>query len=224
MNGKPILLLLGLVLVWWLMFRLVGDTQPPPSQGHPGPGVAGNERLTALASAVLLALIVTEVVTVPAVRTLMPLHIFVGITLAGPLAVKTASTGWRFVRYYTNNPAYRRKGPPHPLLRVLAPLLLVSTLVVIGSGIGLVATTPGNQGVLHRVHLVSFLVWVLVVGIHLLAYIRRVPRLIASDWRHDRVQQAPGRGHRLAVNLAALTAGAIAATLVLPAYTAWTHW
>jgi hypothetical protein len=226
MNGKPILLLLGLALVCWLVSRRVGDTQPPQGESHPDPGVAGNERLTALAGAVLLALMVAEVVTVPAVRTLMPVHVFVGITLAGPLAIKTASTGWRFIRYYTNNPAYRRKGPPHPLLRALAPLLLISTLVEVGSGIGLVTTHPGNQGVLARVHLVGFLVWVTVVGIHVLAYIRRVPGLIASDWRHDHVRQAPapGRGQRLAVNLAALLGGVIAAILVLPAFTAWTHW
>ena len=201
-----------------------GGTEPPQSEGHPG--VAGNERLTALAGAVLLALIVAEVATIPTIRALMSMHIVVGVTLAGPLAVKTASTGWRFVRYYTNNPAYRRKGPPHPLLRALAPLLLVSTLVVIGSGIGLVTTRPGNQGVLDLVHKVSFLVWAVLVGIHVLAYIRRVPGLIASDWRHDRVRQAPppGRGQRLAVNLAALLGGVIAAILVLPAFTAWTHW
>jgi hypothetical protein len=42
-----------------------------------------------------------------------------------------------------------------------------------------------------------------------------VPGLVAGDWRHYRVQQAPGRGQRLAVNLAALVAGAIAALLVL---------
>jgi hypothetical protein len=187
-------------------------------------GTEGNEILTVAAAALLTALLAAEGITLLEMGPLLSLHMLIGVALIPPVLLKLGSTGWRFVRYYTNNPAYRRKGPPHPLLRVLAPLLLVSTLVVIGSGIGLVATTPGNQGVLARVHLVSFLVWVLVVGIHLLAYIRRVPRLIASDWRHDRVQQAPGRGHRLAVNLAALAAGAITATLVLPAYTAWTHW
>jgi hypothetical protein len=45
-------------------------------------------------------------------RPVISAHLFVGITLVGPLAIKTASTGWRFFRYYTNNPAYRRHGPP----------------------------------------------------------------------------------------------------------------
>jgi hypothetical protein len=177
--------------------------------------VAGNERLTALAGAVLLALIVAELVTIPTIRALLSMHVFVGVLLAGPLAVKTASTGWRFVRYYTQDLAYRRKGPPRPLWRALAPLLLIGTLVAIGSGIGLVTTSPGTQGVLDPVHKVSFLVWAVLVGIHVLAYIRWLPGLIASDWRHYRVPHAPGRGHRLGVNLAALIAGAIAALLVM---------
>lgn len=190
-----------------------GGTEPPRGDGHPG--VAGNERLTALAGAVLLALIVVELVTIPTIRALLSLHVFVGVMLAGPLAVKTASTGWRFVRYYTNDAAYRRKGPPRPLPRVMAPLLVISTVVVIGSGIALVTVNPDNQGALQHLHLVSFVAWAALLGIHVIAYIRRVPGLIASDWLHYRVQQAPGRGRRLAVNLAALVAGAVAAILVL---------
>src|SRR5207253_1139279 len=150
------------------------------TQSEGAPGVAGNGRLTALTSAVLLALIVVEVVTVPIIRVLMSVHVFIGVLMIGPLAVKVASTGWRFVRYYTRNPAYRRKGPPRPFLRVLAPLLLISTLVLVGSGIALTTTSPGDPGVLRDVHVLSFLVWSVLVAIHVLAYIRRVPELIAS--------------------------------------------
>ncbi len=61
-------------------------------------GVVGNERLTALAGAVLLALILVEVVTLPNLRELLSVHVLVGVLLAGPLAVKIGSTGYRFVR------------------------------------------------------------------------------------------------------------------------------
>src|SRR6266700_2655738 len=40
------------------------------------------------------------------------LHMFVGLLLIPPVALKLASTGYRFVRYYTASPAYRRKAPP----------------------------------------------------------------------------------------------------------------
>src|SRR5262249_5518734 len=138
------LVVVGVVLIALVVGGALaqGGTEPAQSDGHPG--VAGNERLTALAGAVLLALIVAELVTLPTIRALLSVHVFVGVRLPGPLAVKTASTGWRFVRYYTQHPAYRRKGPPRPLPRALSPLLLLATLVVIGSGIALVTTGPGT--------------------------------------------------------------------------------
>jgi len=115
-----------------------------PRQTDHRPGVAGNERLTALTGAILLILIVAEIATIANVRALMSMHVVVGVLLAGPLTVKTASTGWRFLRYYTRHPGYRRKGPPRPLQRTTAPLLLLATLVVVGSGIGLATTQPGT--------------------------------------------------------------------------------
>jgi hypothetical protein len=101
--------------------------------------------LTGLAGAVLLVLIVVELATVPTLGALLSTHVVVGVLLAGPLLVKLGSTGYRFVRYYTRSPAYVRKGPPRLPLRLLAPLLVVTTLVVIGSGIGLVVTGPTHH-------------------------------------------------------------------------------
>ena len=199
-----------------------GGADPPQSTVHAG--VAGNERLTALAGAVLLVLAVVEVITVPTLRSLLSVHFFVGMLLIGPLAVKTGSTGWRFFRYYTRAPGYRRKGPPRPLLRVLAPLLLASTLTLIGSGIALAITGPAPS-ILLIMHKISFLVWLVTLVVHVIAYLRPVPRLIADDWRHRATQptpgQAAGRHARLAVNVAALVAGAIAALLLLPTTAAW---
>src|SRR5260221_12965142 len=105
-------------------------------------GVIGNERLTALAGAVLLVLIVVELVTVANLRAGLAVHFLIGVLLAGPLTVKLGSTGYRFLRYYTRSPAYLHKGPPPLPLRVLPPPLLATTLVVIGSGIRLVVTGP----------------------------------------------------------------------------------
>src|SRR5207245_97846 len=101
-----------------------GPLEPVDGQS----AVVGNERTTGLAGAVLLLLILVELVTVPILRALLAVHVFVGLLLAGPLAVKLASTGYRFVRYYRGSPAFVR-GPPRPALRVLAPLLVLTTLV-----------------------------------------------------------------------------------------------
>jgi hypothetical protein len=186
--------------------------------------VVGNERMTALAGAVLLVLIVVELATSASLRTLLPVHIFVGVLLAGPLAVKLGSTGFRFVRYYTRSPAFVRRGPPHPALRVLAPLLVVTTLVVIGSGIGLVVTGPQYAVPFRQLHSVSVLLLLPLLAIHVFAHIRRVPRLVADDWSKPSGGQAPGRGRRLGMNLGALMLGALAAILLFPVAAPWLVW
>ena len=185
----------------------------------------GNERLTALSGAVLLVLMVVELVTVANLRVGVSLHVVLGVLLAGPLAVKLGSTGYRFLRYYSRSPAYVRKGPPRLPLRLLAPLLVATTLVVIGSGIGLVVTGPLHQGPLLLVHGMSTLVFLPLFAIHTLAYLRRVPRLVADDWStaSDRNWQQ-ARGLRLCVTLGALLIGALAALLVLPVAAPWVSW
>src|SRR5439155_1712802 len=82
----------------------------------------------AMASVVLAALLLVEGVTILFLRPLLPVHIFVGMLLIPPVALKLASTGYRFVRYYTGKPEYVRLGPPHIVLRALAPLLVAATV------------------------------------------------------------------------------------------------
>lgn len=188
------------------------------------PAVIGNERLTTLAGAVLLVLIVVELVTAALLRALLSVHVFVGVLLAGPLVVKLGSTGYRFLRYYAGSPAFVRKGPPRLALRVLAPLLVAITLVVVVSGIGLVVTGPAQPGPLLALHNISALIWLPLIAIHTFAYIRRVPRSLADDWSNLPAEQAPGRGRRLGVNLGALIGGVVAALLVLPIAAPWNAW
>ena len=64
--------------------------------------------------------------------------------LIGPVVLKVCSTGYRFVRYYTGAAAYRRKGPPAPLLRLLGPVVLLTSVAVIGTGVMLALTGPGG--------------------------------------------------------------------------------
>ncbi|HEX4202932.1 MAG TPA: hypothetical protein VHZ51_01770 [Ktedonobacteraceae bacterium] len=185
-------------------------------------GVVGNKRLTALAGVVLLVLILVELVSTANLYALLPLHIFVGVLLAGPLVVKLGSTGYRFLRYYTKSPAYVRSGPPRLPLRLLAPLLLVTTLLVVGSGIGLVVTGPAQAGLFLPLHSLSVVLWLSLIAIHVVAYLGQALRWVADDWRkHPSRSLAPGRGLRLGVTLGALLAGAVAALLLLPGATPW---
>lgn len=186
--------------------------------------VVSNERLTTMAGAVLFVLIVTELVTTATIHALLSAHVVVGILLAGPLVVKLGSTGYRFLRYYAGSPAFVRKGPPRLALRVLAPLLLATTLVLIGSGIGLLVTGPSQPGPLLAVHNISALIWLPMIAIHTFAYVWRVPQSLADDWGTLPAEPVPGRTLRLGVNLGALLGGALAAVFVFPSAASWVAW
>lgn len=202
-----------------------GDAEPPQhDDDRKVVGVVGNERLTALAGMLLLALLAVEVVTSIRLRTLLSAHVVVGVVLAGPLAVKLGSTGYRFVRYYTRSPSYVRRGPPHLALRVLGPLLVATSLVVIGSGIGLMVIGPRNAGPLLPLHGFSVLVFLPLMAIHLVAHILATPRLVADDWSTISASRVQGRGLRVGVNLGALVLGVLGAILLLPTTTPWIVW
>lgn len=102
--------------------------------------------------------------------------------LIPPVALKLASTGWRFLRYYRRTPAYVAKGPPLLALRMLAPLVVVSTLAVFGTGVALIVRGPGG-GLLLGLHKATFVVWLAATGVHVLAYVWRVPRLALTARR-----------------------------------------
>ncbi len=154
-------------------------------------GPEGNERLTATIGAVLILLLAIEGVTILSIRPLLPLHMFVGIALIAPVVLKLASTGYRFVLYYAGSRPYRAKGPPHPLMRILAPVLVTATALVLSSGIALLAP-PRRAGIWLAVHKASFVVWLAAASVHVLVYIWRVPSL-AFDRR------APGFVVRMAL-------------------------
>lgn len=195
-----------------------------PSNRSADPGVVGNERLTAVAGAVLMVPIALEIATTPALRTFLAAHIYIGVLIVGPLAVKLGSTGWRFLRYYIGTPAFVRRGPPALGLRLLAPLLVATTVVLFGSGLGLLITGPARPGLFLGLHAISSVIWFPMIAIHVVAYIWRVPRLVADDVVRHRATEAVGRGLRIGANIGTLLAGAGAAVIAIPAATTWDFW
>jgi hypothetical protein len=107
---------------------------------------------------------------------------------------------------------------------VLGPLLVATTLVVVGSGIGLMVTGPRNAGALLPLHGFSVLVFLPLMAIHLVAHILATPRLVADEWSTVSAALAPGRGIRMGVNLGALVLGVLGAILLLPTTTPWIAW
>jgi hypothetical protein len=142
--------------------------------------------LTAATAAVLLVLLAAEGATLFAVVQLLVPHVFIGFLLIPPVALKMASTGWRMTSYYRRSDGYVRRGPPNAILRFfIGPTVVVSTIVLFGSGVALVAID--RRGALLLVHKVSFVVWVAAMSVHVLAHMLELPSLIARDWwRSDR--------------------------------------
>lgn len=188
-----------------------------------GGGPAGNARLTAWTGLVLLTLFLAELVTLLDVRGLINWHLAIGTLLVPPALLKTASTGWRIVRYYTGNRPYRESGPPPLLLRVLGPLVVICTLALLGSGLALVVTGPATgRSALTTVlgfpvdvltlHKATFVAWGVVTGLHTLA--RLVPALRLTLLPGAPRPAVPGRVRR-AVTLAATAAVAAGLTVVV---------
>ena len=176
-------------------------------------GPQGNRNLTALLGAVLLVGIVVELATLAlGLQQTLTVHIAVGVALIPLVAVKLASTGWRMVRYYTRTPAYRAEGPPRPLLRGIAPLVVGSTLALLASGVGLVVAGPTSH-FFRAVHSASFALFLLVVGAHALAHLPKLRRFAFADWARSR----RARGHALrrsVVGFALVAGGALAVAAV----------
>lgn len=142
-------------------------------------GVRANQKMTALTGAVLLVGFAIEGCTLLSLRSLLAVHFLVGLLLVGPVLLKVASTGYRFMRYYTGAQAYVRRGPPAPVLRVLGPLVIATTAAVLGTGIALGIAGPGHSWWLF-LHRLSFIAWFGVMTIHVLNYAPRLPGILRA--------------------------------------------
>lgn len=199
--------------------------EDPTLPGTGGP--SGNAQLTAWTGLFLLALIVAELATLISVRHLVAWHIAIGAALIPPALLKTATTGWRMVRYYTGSPVYTQAGPPPLLMRLLGPLVVLSTLGVLATGtvLALLGSDSSRRPLLTvlgfsvswlTVHQGSFIVWGAVTGLHVLG--RFVPALHAARsprGGHD------GGGKRVAMLVGTAVAASAAAALLLSVASSW---
>ena len=181
-------------------------------------GPAGNARLTAWTGLTLLLLFGAEMVTLLDVRGLVSWHVVIGVLLIPPALVKTGSTGWRMVRYYAGSPMYRRAGPPPMLLRLLGPVVVVTTLAVLGTGLALIlvspdaARSPFAAGVsLLMLHKGSFVLWFGATAVHTLGRLVPAFGLVTGGGLPGRAARALTLGLTLAVAvLAAVLALSVA--------------
>jgi len=189
-------------------------------------GTAGNEQLTAATAVVLLAMLAALGITIVRIGGLLNVHMFLGMALIGPVVLKMASTGYRFVRYYTSNPRYRAKGPPPMAMRMIAPIVVISTVVVFASGVALLFAGPGSRGTLTPLHKASFVVWLAFTGFHVLGHLAELPGALRRDLASRRPWDdgGAGRGARALSLAGAIVGGLVLALLVESQFGAWAHY
>jgi hypothetical protein len=188
------------------------QAQATPAASEVGrDGTEGNRRLTAITAIPLLVLLIVEGLTVLfGVQQQIRLHVFVGMLLIPPIALKLGSVGYRFVRYYSGAPAYRAAGPPNPFMRALGPLVVLSTITLFASGVALI--TFGRGGLAMTLHKGSFIVGGVAMTLHVLGHARELPGAVAGDWMRRQLGRGPrvraatlGASLLVGVGLAALT-------------------
>jgi hypothetical protein len=190
-----------------------------------GGGASGNEQLTAATGVVLLVLLAALGVTIVRIGGLLNEHMFLGMLLLGPVALKLSSTGYRFARYYTSNPRYRAKGPPPAIMRAIAPVVVISTVVVFASGVALLFVGPGSRGTLLPLHKVSFIVWIAFTALHVLGHLAELPAALRASGGSGRPWDdlGAGRGGRALSLAGALVGGLVLALAFESRFGVWDH-
>ena len=183
--------------------------------------VAGNARLTGTFGAAIFVLLFAEGVTILRVGDHISAHVFIGVLLIPFVAVKIASTGYRFFRYYTGRSDYVAKGPPPMFLRLLGPVVTVTTVAVLATGVAAVLDLTSHW--LVDAHRASFIIWFAAMTLHVLGHVLETPALALADLRRTGRAEANGAGARLAaLALVALT-GVVLATASLGWAHHWQH-
>jgi hypothetical protein len=189
------------------------DAAAAPTRGTDG--VESNARLTGSVAAVLFVLLAAEGITILRVRGLLSAHVFIGMLLIPPVVVKMGSTTYRMVRYYLGAPAYRRKGPPPAVLRLLGPFVVILTVVVLASGVALLLAGPSWRSSLLLLHKASFVLWFGAMAIHVLAHLVDTAKLAPRDWMRRTRRDVSGAGPRQWLIAASLVVGAVLGFMLL---------
>ena len=191
-------------------------------------GPAGNAQLTAWVGLFLLVGFVAECFTLLSLHAMLTAHFFIGGVLIPLVLLKTGTTGWRIARYYLGGQSYRRAGPPPLLLRVLGPLVVLTGLAVLGTGLALIplgnssftpiVTLAGQRIDALTLHKASFVVWLVATGLHVLARTIPAVQLVGASRRGP----VPGRAARTAAVAVTIAASVGTGIVVSNLQTDWT--
>jgi hypothetical protein len=171
--------------------------------------IEGNQRLTALTGSLLLPLLALIFLTGLFMDAFWHIHYAIGFVLIPVVALKLASTSYRAVRYYTGHPIYKAAGPPELVPRLLAPLLVLSVVTALATGVGLFAE-HSRRGVLSTLHTDAAVASAMLLGVHVLTH---VLDLLGAVGRELRARLSREASYRLAAVVGTLVIGIILAAV-----------
>jgi hypothetical protein len=107
------------------------------------------------------------------------------------------------------------KGPPALLLRLLGPIVVVSTVAVLGTGVALLFVPRGGRHEWLFLHKVSFVVWFGAMAVHVLGHLADTARLAPRDWYVRTRRDVRGAGIRQWAVAASIVTGVLLGILLV---------
>lgn len=105
----------------------------------------------------------------------------------------------------------------------LLVLLVLSTLIVLGSGLILLFEGPTSRSKWLPVHRITFFVWLAFVAAHVLGHLTSLPVALRGDFdlRAKGTEAVAGRDGRALALAGAIVGGAVLAIVLMPDFAAW---
>lgn len=188
------------ILAWWWRRAAVRSAEHL---------TALNRQLTSLTGVLLIPLLALVFLTGLAMDMYWHVHYVIGFVLIPVVALKVAATGYRAISYYLGRKAYRAAGPPELSLRLLAPVIVISTITALVTGVALWAQ-HSRSGTLSTLHTDSAVICAGTVGIHVLAYL---PRALVEAGHAMRATLSRVGAVRVATVMLVLVAGVALAAM-----------
>jgi hypothetical protein len=108
------------------------------------------------------------------------------------------------------------------LQRVLGPVLVITSVGVLGTGVLLAFSGPA--GAWGKLHQLFFYLWLIVVIIHVVHYLPKLPQLLASHPAERVLRAAAGSRTRWLLLAGSVIAGLVLAVLTYHLRARWGSW
>jgi hypothetical protein len=108
------------------------------------------------------------------------------------------------------------------LMRLIAPGVVIFTVLVFVSGIVLLFAGPAHRGPWVSIHKVSFIVWLLLTGVHVLGHLPGLGASLRAPRRRGGELGGDGGAGRAIALAGAIVGGLVLAIVLIPQFGSWT--